>query len=80
MLGESCSHTEIFGDGGRHEDLRFGQMRRDDTVDDLEGQSRVGECGGTEFRPLFQRERRRRCLGHTFRRQFDVSDDRGFAT
>ena len=59
MFGESRSHSEVFGDRGGHEDLRLGQMGRHDAVDDLEGQPRIVQRGGAEFRPLFDGERRR---------------------
>ena len=80
MFGESRPHAEVFGDGGGYEDLRLGQVRRHDAVDDLEGQSRVLERGGAEFSPLFDGERRGRRLVHPLGRQLDVSDDRGFST
>ena len=48
MLGESCSDAEVFGDGGGYEDLRLGQVRRDDAVDDVAGQSRIVERRGAD--------------------------------
>ena len=46
----------------------------------LEGQSRIGERGGAEFRPLLDDERRGRGLVHPLGWQLDVADDRGLST
>ncbi len=79
QLGESRSHSQVFGDGGGDEDLRLRQVRGRDAVDDVAGQTRILERGGAEFCPLLEDERRRRCLVQPLGRQLDVADDRGFS-
>ena len=80
MFGESRSYAQVFGDRRGYEDLRLGQVRRHDAVDDVARQSRVLERGRGQFGPLFDDERRGRGLVEPLGRKLDVSDDRGFST
>ena len=79
-LGESRSYSEVFGDGGRDEDLRLGQVRRRDAVDDVAWQSGILEGRRGEFGPLFDYEGRRRGVVEPLGRKLHVADDRGFST
>src|SRR5271156_1316138 len=79
VFGEPCSYSEVFGDRGGYEDLRFRQMRSYDAVDDIARQSSILERGGRQFCPLFDGERRGRGLVQAFGRKLNVPDDCGLS-
>ena len=79
MLREPRSYPEIFSDRRGYEDLRLGQVRGHDAVDDVARQSRIRQRGGAEFGPLLDGERCGRRFVHPLGRKLHVTDDRGLS-